>query len=101
MEGGGHGLHWSHHRHEANSEYDEKREVDDEKERKVREVGKQFECDTWVLVCWRIHIPGKSTPIPGTVVVYIGGAATYPTGVGVRCELRLAPGRSNNCCKQP
>lgn len=39
-------------------------------------------------------IRGKSTPISGTVVVYIGGAATYPIGVGVRCESRLAPGEA-------
>jgi len=100
MEGGGHGLHWTQERGHANSEAEEGWKFDDEKEKKVREAGKQFECDTWVLVCWRIHIRGKSTPIPGTVVVYTSGAYT-PVGVGVRCEMSLAPGRSNNCCKQP
>jgi RHS repeat-associated protein len=101
MRHGGDALDWAKDRREANSEYDDKREVEDEKIRKLREAGKQFECDTQVLVCWRIHTRGKSTPIPGTVAVYTAGWVTYTVGVGVRCEWRLAPGRSNNCCKQP
>jgi hypothetical protein len=97
MRYGADAMDWSKDRRDANSDYDNQRKFFDEKERKLNEAGKQFQCDTYVLVCYRINIRGKSTPIPGTVVIY-KGTVMYPAGTGVRCELQLARGRNNNSC---
>src|SRR5207253_7368282 len=55
---------------------------------RLREVGKQFECDTWVMVCYRLS--------------HRNAFMVYTTNYlpnGYICERRLAPGRRGNCCK--
>ena len=73
------------------NDWDERVEFIDEVNRKVEEATKQLECDTWVLVCYRLR-----SPRIGTVRVYVTRDRLIPGGF--ICYPMLAPGRNGNCC---
>ena len=87
FEWGERGLSEMERRREQQSEWDNRVDLENEIRKRLSEL--DFECDTWVEVCWRLRDP------KGTVRVYLKHRLR-PSGI--ICQWRLVPGRNRNCC---
>ena len=91
MERGADALDWIDEGRQNKQEFNDWVDWENEKRKKLAELERKFECDTWVLVCWPINRTSK-----GRVFVVFGMSKMIPGGYD--CELRLVPGRNRNCC---
>jgi len=76
-------------RRQSRSEWENRVLFIDEVNRRVNQSGTQFECDTWVTVCFHIRAPESTVRVFTSDVLVPGGFV---------CVQKLAPGRSGNCC---